>query len=507
MVALIQSIGTPADGGFTAGQLAALGAYVDALDLKKQTLPKVSQQGSAEMQTAVKKLQPIFEAARKKAGDVRAPVDYRQAAVRVLGRGLDEEEKDRLILAGLLGPHTPGDLQIAAITALSKARGADVPKVTLSGWKAYGPAVRAHVLDTLLSRPQWVPPLMAALNSKLVLPAEVGAVHRQRLLQSKTEAIRLEAQKLFAEGTSADRKKLVDSYRAALAMKGDATKGAEIFQKVCAACHQLGGVGQQVGPDLAAEAAKPGETLLVAILDPNAAVEARYVSYNATTKSGVVISGLLASETGGSVTLIANDGKKHDIARADLDELVSTGKSMMPEGLEKDIAVAQMADLLAHLRKFAAPPTRKVFGGNAPALVQANADGSLTLTPANCEIYGRTLSLEKAGNLGHWQSEDDRAVWTMQVPKATQYAIWLEWACAKANAGNTLALEVEGKKVLSIPVKATANAETYQFTKFGVVTLPAGRQTLTLRAGGQIQGNVIDLKELKLTPPPKKYSD
>ena len=46
-----------------------------------------------------------------------------------------------------------------------------------------------------------------------------------------------------------------------------------MFQKVCATCHRLGGVGTEVGPDLAALADKSPESLLVAILDPNRAVE------------------------------------------------------------------------------------------------------------------------------------------------------------------------------------------------------------------------------------------
>ena len=211
---------------------------------------------------------------------------------------------------------------------------------------------------------------------------------------------------------------MVETYRAALALKGDVGKGTAIFQKTCAACHQLGNVGNAVGPDIAGEAAKPGEVLLTAILDPNDAVEPRYISYMATTTNGIQISGIVASESGGSVTLIANDGKKHEIARVDLDELVSTGKSLMPEGLEKDVNIEQMADLIAFLRTFATTGKRKTFEGNNPIVVQSNADGTLTMTAANCEIYGRTLVLEKEhGNLGQWQSDDDRAVWTVQVPE------------------------------------------------------------------------------------------
>src|SRR5262249_34606497 len=149
--------------------------------------------------------------------------------------------------------------------------------------------------------------------------------------------------------------------------------------------------GQDVGPDLAALRDKSGEALLIAVLDPNQAVEARYISYLARLKNGLTYSGLLASETGNSVTLIAADGKKHEILRSDLEDLVSTGKSTMPEGLEKDITLKEMADLLAFVRTHMPQPKRKAFAGNRPEVVRAGADGSLRLLASNAEIYGPTV--------------------------------------------------------------------------------------------------------------------
>jgi len=501
MAVLLGAISNPVDRQFTSGQLAALGHYCDALDQQNLPLAKLAQKGSDLMRNAVEELKPVFAAARKAAVDPETKLEQRQLAVRLLGRGLYEQAEDRKLLASLLGPQTPAEIQAAAIATLGKARGPDSAMVMLAGWKGYGPAVRAQILDTLLTRLEWVQPVLDAIDKKTILPSEIDAIRRQRLLDHKSGAVRLRAQQLLAATTSVDRLKLVDSYRLALTMKGEASKGSAIFQKTCAACHQLGGLGQAVGPDLAAEGGKPGEVLMIAILDPNAAVEARYVSYTATTKNGQIHSGLLASETGNSITLIAADGQKHIIARSDLDELVSTGKSLMPEGLEKDIPIAQMADLLAFLRQNAVVPKRKTFEGNTPALVAANADGALTLLASNCEIYGRTLVMEKQhGNLGSWQSEDDRVVWTVQVPKAGKYAVWLDWACDNTSAGNSLALAVGDKQALVAKVVSTGNRDSYRYAKVGEIVLEAGRQTVVLRPSGAIQGALLDLKGVKLVP-------
>ena len=119
---------------------------------------------------------------------------------------------------------------------------------------------------------------------------------------------------------------------------------------MCAACHKIGDVGQQVGPDLLSVGDKSVTGLIVAILDPNRSVEARYVDYRAVTKDGRTLTGMIATETSTSVTLVGVDGKSHALLRTDIEELTSTGKSVMPEGLEKDLPPQEMADLIAFLR-------------------------------------------------------------------------------------------------------------------------------------------------------------
>ena len=79
-----------------------------------------------------------------------------------------------------------------------------------------------------------------------------------------------------------------------------------------------------------------------------------YYSYRGSTGSpaldGQIFVGLLANESGASVTLIGQDGKEIPLLRAQLDELRSTGKSLMPEGLEKDIGAQQFADVIAYIQ-------------------------------------------------------------------------------------------------------------------------------------------------------------
>jgi putative heme-binding domain-containing protein len=111
----------------------------------------------------------------------------------------------------------------------------------------------------------------------------------------------------------------------------------------------LGAEGNDVGPDLGALAGKDVSTLLVAILDPNRAVEARYVNYTALTRDDREWSGIINSESGNSITLRAPGGREETLLRSELKGLTSSGLSLMPEGLEKLLTPQDMADLLSAL--------------------------------------------------------------------------------------------------------------------------------------------------------------
>ena len=69
---------------------------------------------------------------------------------------------------------------------------------------------------------------------------------------------------------------------------GRPERGQDVFERLCAACHKLDGQGHEVGPDLAALTDTSPEALLVAILDPNREVDARYANYTAALKDGRV---------------------------------------------------------------------------------------------------------------------------------------------------------------------------------------------------------------------------
>jgi putative membrane-bound dehydrogenase-like protein len=344
-----------------AGELARLVEVFNALDRNTELFGKVlaqAQQSGTKSLTA--RLKKVHADARRTALNRNAAASDRNLAIRLLGHGIGNDREDYKVIASVFTPQTPDELQITAMKSLSKGSDPSIARVLLKPWKGYSPALRTQALDVLLTRTSWTRLLADALHSKEVPPSEIDTPRRQRLLQHKDEEIRTVAAKVFASSSSPDRGKLVDEYILTLPEKGDVQRGAKLFVKTCAACHKAGDVGQQVGPDLASVGDKTVQGLIVAILDPNRNVEARYVNYIAVTKDGRTLNGMIATETSISVTLIAADGKSHSLLRNDIDELTSTGKSLMPDGLEKDLPPQEMADVIAFVRaSWTAAPQKK----------------------------------------------------------------------------------------------------------------------------------------------------
>ncbi|MCH7686010.1 MAG: c-type cytochrome, partial [Planctomycetes bacterium] len=126
--------------------------------------------------------------------------------------------------------------------------------------------------------------------------------------------------------------------------------GLKIFERVCAKCHKIDGKGYEAGPDISDVRNRSREALLYDILDPNAKVEPRFTDYTVVLVDGRVFNGLMVSETVDAVILKQAENKQQVIARNDIEMIRASGKSLMPEGVEKEITIQQMADLLEYLK-------------------------------------------------------------------------------------------------------------------------------------------------------------
>ena len=357
---LDRAAAAPQDGqGFATWQLDAIGALLDALDAAHSSIEQIAGEAAgddAAAKAATGRIAAVLDFARSAAVNSSEANDTRIAAIRLLGRSPATRPQDVATLAALLAPQVPVNSQAAAARALGHVNAPAAPRALLKGWKNYGPSLRNEVLDAILNRPQWATILIDAIGDGHVLPTEIDAIRRQRLLKTPDRAVRERAAQLFVDVVRPDRQRIVDAYQPALNLTGDAARGAQVFAKTCAACHRFAEAGNAVGPDLASIGDKSPQTLLVSILDPNRAVEPRYVAYVVETKDGRTLSGVLGTETATSITLLQPSVPPIQILRTDITRLQSTGISLMPDGLESGLSEQDVADLIAHIRAGGAPP-------------------------------------------------------------------------------------------------------------------------------------------------------
>ena len=207
------------------------------------------------------------------------------------------------------------------------------------------------MLATALGTPAVVPSLLDAIEAGSIDPHELDAVARDRLSRHPDAAVRQRIAALLAKSAPPDRSEVLAQYQAALTTPGDPVRGAELFAKTCQTCHQHRGAGHRVGPDLTGVGGRPPQALLSDILDPNRNVSADSVMYLISTKQGQVLSGLLVEETATSLKLRQADAVETSVLHSQVDESRSSGRSLMPEGLEQTLGVQGLADLLAFLRQ------------------------------------------------------------------------------------------------------------------------------------------------------------
>jgi len=309
--------------------------------------------------------------ARRIATDESAKLARRREAVRLLG--CFSFTRSRETLATLLNPRQSEAAQVVALQALAGYSEAEVAPLVLAHWREVTPKVREQALEVLLGRDDRALALLKAVADGQADAAPIGPAQRTRLLDHRDKTIQTLARQVLG-ASSATREKVIASYQPMLSRTGDSARGMTLFGRECSSCHQIGKTGHAIGPDITSSASRDAEALLVHILDPNRYVAPNYVQYQVVDTAGRIYNGLVASQSATSLTLRREEGKEETLLRADIDEMISTGKSLMPEGLETKITPAEMADLIAYLRNVQSTSTQEAAPaldiGSLPGLVE-----------------------------------------------------------------------------------------------------------------------------------------
>ncbi len=318
--------------------------------LKQRSLAALIAAKLPDLGGGTTQLEAVLTKAATIAQDKQAKEDDRLAALNLVAQRPWEEKK--VIAEKLISLSETPAIQTAACRLLARDKADLIGDFFFERWKTLPPAARSAALDILTSNSANNIRLMEKMKAGEISPGLMPPMARWSAGRSKDPKIHALAQEVFGNAND-DRASVVEKYRKEItSLKGDATKGAAVFEKAtCVTCHHIGNVGSEVGPSLNDVKIKPAEALLSDILDPNRALEERWVSQVVETKDGRTLAGLLSGEDATAVTLHMPGGVTTTIPKAEIKSLTSTGMSLMPVGLEAAISAQDMADLIAFLKK------------------------------------------------------------------------------------------------------------------------------------------------------------
>jgi putative heme-binding domain-containing protein len=158
-------------------------------------------------------------------------------------------------------------------------------------------------------------------------------------------------------------KKLDPAAYAQFAVKtpGHADRGRELFADLkgaaCTKCHRVRGEGGDVGPDLLGVGAKYNrQQLIEAVLYPSKQILDGYRQTAIVTDEGAVLTGIVRGETDEVVNLVDAEGKKHALAKDRIDQREEGNCSVMPDGLNSGLSLADFSDIVSYLESLKEKP-------------------------------------------------------------------------------------------------------------------------------------------------------
>jgi putative heme-binding domain-containing protein len=257
----------------------------------------------------------------------------------------------------------PANIREAAAKALSEVNTDAARQSLLMPIRMAPQAMATKLAVALASRPEGAATLLDAVERNTILP---------RLLLEPTVKDKLAAAKIKDLDTrianltknlapvSDQLDKLIAAKRAAYdPKKGDVEKGREVFAKTCAICHQIGGQGAVIGPQLDGVGARGLDRILEDVIDPNRNVDPMFRYSNVTLNDGDTISGLSRGEVGQNLVLIDLTGKENPIPKSDVQSVEVSKLSLMPTGFGEIIPADDFNNLVTFLLSQSTAPKKQ----------------------------------------------------------------------------------------------------------------------------------------------------
>jgi putative membrane-bound dehydrogenase-like protein len=291
----------------------------------------------------------LMKDAERLAIDPGADRDARADAIHLLA--LRDRAAYEQTFRELLGRAESSPVQTAAVRALAELKDPRIAGDFIKWWDGWTPAVREEAVRALVRDRERVRVLLDAVAGGKIRATEINRPLRIRLMMLDDDDLRNRARALFSAPAGSPKEAVGRYQAAAMSLHGDADRGRQVFGRVCSICHQYrGSSGTQFGPDLGEVRSHAPMSLLVDVLDPNHSIADGYELWIVTLTDGSTLAGVMGHEAPTAVTLRVAGGIETVVPRTQIQSMRISDASAMPEGLEAQIDLQQMADLIAFLK-------------------------------------------------------------------------------------------------------------------------------------------------------------
>jgi putative heme-binding domain-containing protein len=342
--------------------------------------------------------QRSFAVLRKTLQDRKADVAARRQALASL-----VEARDKGVVSVLQGLTRQGELRGDAIRALASFDDEKTPGILLELYPSLDAANKRAVVNTLASRAAYGKALLDAVGKKAVPAGDVPADLVRNLRNLGDAALDKKIAEVWGvvRTTPKERLALIKQTKSMLLkprQAPDVALGRTTYNKTCAQCHTLFGVGGKVGPDVTGANRASLDYLLENVLDPSAVIPKEYAATVLTLNSGRKITGIVRAETEKTLIVVTAE-ETLTIATKDVDVREASKVSMMPDDLLKNLSEHEVRSLFAYLRS----PTQTGFlatADNAKDLFNGKDLTGWVGDPKlwkvdNGEIVGKTAGLKR----------------------------------------------------------------------------------------------------------------
>jgi len=195
---------------------------------------------------------------------------------------------------------------------------------------------------------------MDMLREGTVGKNDLSASHARQIRSFDESHLNAQLAELWGEvrTSTAEKRSVIEQLKSKLTpdalAKAHPRQGRALFQKHCANCHVLYGVGRKAGPDLTGSNRKNLDYLLENIVDPSASVGADFRALVVVLDDGRVLNGVITDQNERTLTLqTAQDPVTLD--RQAIEEMQPTSNSLMPDGLLQNLSEGDVVDLVSYL--------------------------------------------------------------------------------------------------------------------------------------------------------------